>query len=98
MANKWKFSETARTRAALADYRRDNSSVLVFADECCVRETGVDTSSAEAFRVFGEFIKENNLKPVGIQRFKQEMIQAGFAHDRDNISRRHIFRDLRLLA
>ena len=98
MENKWKFSETARTRAALADYRRENSSVLVFADECCVRESGVDTSSAEAFRVFKEFIKENNLKPVGSQRFKQEMVSAGFVHDRDSISRRHIYRDMRLLA
>ena len=77
MANKYTFTETARTRAALAAYRRDNSSVLVFADECCIKDPGTDTSSKETYEVYKEFVQDNNLKAVGIQRFTQEMKQAG---------------------
>jgi putative DNA primase/helicase len=49
MANKYRFSETDRTKNELQKYKSENSSVLSFVDECCLLEAKAEILREELY-------------------------------------------------
>lgn len=98
IANKYKFSETDRTRAELADYKADNSSALAFVNECCTFEADAEVERKQLYETYVEYCADNGLKPMSHKRFNSELDGIGtLRRDLDTISRRNIWRGLRLL-
>jgi len=97
IANKYKFSETDRTRAELAEYKADNSSALAFVNECCVFASDAEVERKALYDTYVEYCVQNGQKPMSHKRFNAELDGIGtLRRDLDSISRRNIWRGLRL--
>ncbi|MCL2462528.1 MAG: phage/plasmid primase, P4 family, partial [Defluviitaleaceae bacterium] len=99
MANNYRFSETARTRAELNQYRLENNSVLSFIDECCEVGENAVSHREEVFTAYQEYCRSNGLKPVSNIKFNRDVENSGQNIERadEPISRRRIWNGLRLL-
>lgn len=73
ITNNWRFSETSRTREALADYKAENSSALAFIEECCVIEAGAECLRDPLYDQYVEYCSQNGRKPLGKNNFLAEL-------------------------
>jgi len=95
--NKFKFSETDRTRAELNQYKADNSSALAFVNECCVFDRDAEVERKTLYDTYVEYCEQNGQRAMSHKRFNAELDGIGtLSRDLDTISRRNIWRGLRL--
>ena len=74
MENKWKFTETDRTRQALANYKSKNSSALAFIQEMCVVAPDAECFRQDLYNVYVEYCSDNGYKePLSLQKFNSEL-------------------------
>jgi len=74
MANKFIFSETNRTKAALQEYKADNSTALTFVYENCVIETGAEVGRQNLYNAYSEYCANNGIKfKSSLTRFNKEL-------------------------
>lgn len=74
MANKWKFSETGRTRRALNDYKAKNSSVLAFVQDCCITLPDAECFREDLYNAYVEYCSNSGFSDTLSQpKFNAEM-------------------------
>ena len=74
MENKWKFSETDRTRQALSNYKSKNSSALAFIQEECVVAPEAECFRQDLYNVYEEYCHANGYKEaLSLQKFNSEL-------------------------
>ena len=74
MANKFIFSETNRTKAALQEYKADNSTALTFVYENCVIENGAEVGRQNLYNAYVEYCSNNGIKfKSSLTRFNKEL-------------------------
>lgn len=100
MANKYKFSETARTNDAVGNYKSQNSSILAFVQERCVVEVDSEVRRQELYSAYQEFCNDNGYKYASsLTKFNAELDGIkGItrAHEKD-IAHLRTWRGIRLL-
>ncbi len=100
MANKYKFSETVRTNAAVGNYKSQNSSILAFVQERCVVEVDSEVRRQELYSAYQEFCNDNGYKYASsLTKFNAELdgIKGiARAHEKD-IAHLRTWRGIRLL-
>ena len=97
MANNFRFTETDRTKAELAKYKSDNSSVLAFVEECCAVEAG-ETLREELYNAYLEYCNIGGQKPVSQKRFNSDLEGiSGLERGLEAMTRRKTWRGIRLL-
>jgi putative DNA primase/helicase len=98
MSNNFRFSETDRTRAELASYKAENSSVMAFVEECCEVKSGNEVLRTELYSIYHEYCTENGQKPVGQKKFNSELEGiSGVERGLENISRKKTWRGIKAL-
>jgi putative DNA primase/helicase len=73
IANKYRFSETERTKAELQRYRVDSNSVLSFIEDSCVLEANAEISRDEIFQKYREYCNNAGLSPVSQKNFNKDV-------------------------
>jgi len=99
MENKWQFSETDSTRAELANYRSENSSALMFLDECCEIVPGAVELREEVYAAYLEYCNGNGQKSrLTKTGFNKELDGVvGIQRGQESVGHRKTWRGLRLL-
>ncbi len=98
IANKFRFSETERTRAELSSYKAENSSTLAFVEECCALGTGGEVLREDLYNAYHEYCAAAGSKPVSQKRFNNELEGiSGVSRGSESVTRRRTWRGIRLL-
>jgi putative DNA primase/helicase len=98
ISQNYHFSETERTHEELRRYKVDSNSALLFLEEKC--EVGEGSAAREElFERYVEYCKKNGFVSSSQTRFNKEVEKADprIVKDRDGLSRRAIWKGLRLL-
>jgi len=98
IANKYKFSETAATRAEVQRYRVDSNSVLSFVEECCQIEQDVEIERGELFARYREYCQTAGLSPVSQKTFNKDF-ELGYPcvkRSVDRLGKRRTWRGIRI--
>ena len=91
IANKYKFSETARTNAELQKYRTDSNSVLSFIEEYCTVDVNAEAERSSLFECYRDYCKDCNLQPVSQKTFNKDL-ESSFptiSRAKDKVGSRH---------
>ena len=97
MESNWQFSETDRTRAALANYKADNSNVLAFVEECCIVDSDAEVLRDELFKEYNEWCSTSTNKACGQRRFYSEIDDiAGVERSLASVTRHKTWKGIRL--
>jgi putative DNA primase/helicase len=97
MANKFRFSETDRTRAELSSYKAENSSALAFLNECCELVADAEILRTDLYGAYNEYCKDNGKKAMSQNSFNKDLESvSGIYRAFDKITRRNIWRGVKL--
>jgi len=96
--NNYKFSETARNKAELQQYREESDSVLAFVKEDCETSDDYEVGSTELFNAYKAYCEECGLKPYSQKMFvKQVLLYApGTSRSIDALGKRRTIKGIRL--
>jgi putative DNA primase/helicase len=97
MQNNYRFTETDRTRAELASYKSENSSVLEFVEECCEVKPNTECLRDELYAMYVEYRSHSGGgKPASKKTFNRELDGiAGVERGLESVSRRKTWRGIR---
>ena len=100
MKNKWKFSETDRTRLALSNYKSKNSSALAFVQEECVVAPEAECFRQDLYNAYVEYCHANGYKePLKLTTFNSELDGIGGvtrSQENSRVSNRKTWKGIRL--
>jgi putative DNA primase/helicase len=98
MANKFRFSETDRTRSELSSYKVENSSALAFLEECCELAADAEILRTELYGAYNEYCKDNGKKTMSQTTFNRDLEGvSGIYRSLDKVTRRNIWRGIKLV-
>jgi len=72
---------TQRMRILAQEYRRDNDSIRMFFEECCLLKPDVVISNSSIYKAYSGFCRDQNVMPVGSRKFADAFGQLGKKHN-----------------
>lgn len=70
------FAEPTASREALEQYRSDSDPIIIFAEECLQKVSGMSTPYKEIYAAYTSWIKDTGLEPLGIINFRKSLQRA----------------------
>ncbi len=87
MANR-KFTDCERAKKAIEDFKKSSDSVLLFIeDENYIKSVVQNKTLKEVYQDYKSYCNDSNFRAVGIQKFAERFINAGFEIERKNYGR-----------
>jgi putative DNA primase/helicase len=98
IANKYKFSETEKTRAELQRYRVDSNSVLSFIEDNCTVSPDFEIERSELFERYKDYCKAAGLTPMSQKSFNKdlELSDPNIKRSVDRLGKRRTWKGIQL--